>query len=102
MAEPADQLGLVESIRSHFHTTHGLHVLVHLQQLRPRHLYLEVWRIAEMRLERVFMESDEEGLRRVRGLSCSWVASANVWTLRIWKRREVGCREKRKKSGTVR
>jgi len=65
MAESANEFGFVERISGHFHTTHGLHVLVHPQQLRPRHLHLEVGRVAEMRLERVFMESNEEGLREV-------------------------------------
>ena len=68
MAEPTDEFGLVERIRGHFHTAHGLHVLVHSQQLRLGHLHLEVGCVAEMRLERVFMESDEEGLRKVGGL----------------------------------
>ena len=63
MAEPANAFGFVQRISGRFHTTHGLYVLVHTQQLRPHHLHLKVGRVTEMRLERVFTESNEEGLR---------------------------------------
>lgn len=62
MAEPTDQLLLVEGICSHFHSSHGRHVLVHFEQTLLCHLHLQAWGLCAIRTERVFMKSDGERL----------------------------------------
>ena len=69
MAETTNQFLLVEGICGHFHSSHGCHVLVHFEQTLLRHLHLQAWRLCAVRTERVFMESDSEGLGVVRILS---------------------------------
>lgn len=62
MAEPSNELGLVESISSHLHPPHSLHLAVHLQQLPLGDLHLQVGLLALVCLERVFVELEGEGL----------------------------------------
>lgn len=62
MAETADELGLVEGVRSHLHTTHGLHLPVHGQEVITSDLYLEVGLFALVGAERVLMKTDGEGM----------------------------------------
>jgi len=62
MAETADELGLVEGVRSHLHTTHGLHLPVHGQEVITSDLYLEVGLFALVSAERVLMKTDGEGM----------------------------------------
>lgn len=68
MAEPADELGLVERVGGHLHAAHGLHLLVHRQELIPGDLDLEVGGVAEVGLEGVLVELDGEGRGVVVGL----------------------------------
>ena len=65
VAEPADELLLVERIRRHLHPAHGVHGLVHPEELILGHLDLERGRLGAVRMERVVVELDREG-RRVR------------------------------------
>jgi len=62
MAETTDELRLVEGVCSHFHATHGLHLLVHGQEVMAGDLYLEVGRFALVGVERVLMKTNSEGL----------------------------------------
>lgn len=56
MAETANELSLVKGISSHLHSTHCLHVLVHLQEFVLFHLNLERRGLALIRAEGFFME----------------------------------------------
>jgi hypothetical protein len=62
MAETTDKLGFVEGVGSHFHATHGLHVLVHFEELVLLDLDLEGRWVASVGTERVFVKFDGEGL----------------------------------------
>lgn len=60
MAETTYELGLVEGVGSHFHTTSELHLFVHGEQLLFGDLDIEFGCVAEVRTERFFMEFDGE------------------------------------------
>ena len=56
MAETADKLGLVKTVRGHLHTSHGDHGLVHADKLLLGDVNLERGDIAVVRLERLLVE----------------------------------------------
>ena len=62
MAEPTDEFGFVEGVGCHFHATHGLHVLVHFQELVFLDLYLEGRWVAFVGAEGIFVKFDGKGL----------------------------------------
>lgn len=62
VAEPANQLGLVQRIGSHLHPAHGGHLAVHLEELALGDLDIEAGGVAVVCLEGVFMELEGEGL----------------------------------------
>lgn len=68
MAEASDKFGLVESVGSHLHAAHGLHLLVHGEEFFLGDLHLKVGGVAEVRAERIFMELHCDGLGQVGGL----------------------------------
>lgn len=65
MAEPADELCLVEGICGHFHAAHELHVLVHFKELVLLNLYFKGRCVAFVTTEGVFVKLDGEGLGMV-------------------------------------
>lgn len=69
MAETADKLGLVETVRGHLHTSHGDHGLVHTDKLLLGDVNLKSGGIAVVRLERVLVEinADVAGSRGGKG-----------------------------------
>ena len=58
MAETTDELGLVEGVGGHFHATHGLHVLVHFEQLIFVDLNFKGRAVAFIGAERVLVKFD--------------------------------------------
>lgn len=56
MTEATNELGLIERVRGHFHPSHGGHLLVHGEELIFRDLDLEVWCVAVVSAERVFVK----------------------------------------------
>lgn len=67
MAETADELGLVERVGSHLHTTHEDHVLVHADEHVLGDLDLKPWGIGLVAMEGVLVQLNGERLS-VRGL----------------------------------
>lgn len=66
MAETTNQLGLVQSVCSHFHSSHSCHLLVHLKELGLGDLNLKRRQITVVGVERVLMKFHCEWLS-VRG-----------------------------------
>lgn len=66
MTETADELRLIESICSHLHTTHSLHLAVHFEELVTGYLNLKVGLVAIIGMERFLMNFNCQRLRRVR------------------------------------
>ena len=55
MAETTDELGFIEGVGGHFHATHGLHVLVHFDELILLYLDFERGRVASVGAEGVLV-----------------------------------------------
>ena len=67
VAEPANQLLLVQLVSSHFHPPHLDHLLVKLNQVVLGRLDLEGGHVVLVDVERLLGQLDLEGLRRARG-----------------------------------
>ena len=65
MAGSTNKFRFIQSVSSHFHLTHGLHLLVYREQFFFGSFHLKFWRFAEIRME-VVMKLDSEWLSRVR------------------------------------
>lgn len=46
MAESTDELRFIQSVSSHLHSSHCLHILVHREQTILGDFYIEFWRFA--------------------------------------------------------
>ena len=62
MAEATDELRLVERVGSHLHATHGVHRLVHPEELIFRDLNLERWWVDAVTAERLIVQLNGERL----------------------------------------
>lgn len=67
MAETTDKFCLVKGVCGHLHATHGLHLLVHLEELVAGDLDLKVGLLALICTERVLVKLDSKRLRGVGG-----------------------------------
>ena len=63
MAETANELLLVQSIRRHLHAPHGVHGLVHPEELILSDFDIERRCVGVVRMERVFVQLDAEWAR---------------------------------------
>jgi hypothetical protein len=62
MTKPANELRFIESICSHFHTTHGLHLAIHTEELVAGYLNLKVGLVALVGMKRILMNFDRQRL----------------------------------------
>ena len=60
MAESTNEFRFIQSVSSHLHSSHGLHLLVHGEQTIFGDFHVEFWRVAEVGTEGVFMKPDCE------------------------------------------
>lgn len=60
MAETTNHFGFVESVSSHLHPSHGLHLPVHFQQFVFGHFNIKLWLFAIEGLERILVDLDPE------------------------------------------
>ena len=89
MTEPTNEFCFIQSVGSHFHSTHGLHLLVHREQSIFGDFHFEFRCFAEMRTEGIFMKRDSKWPSRV--CICWRLNTANLWdTGSKWLKERVG------------